>query len=126
MKRVAAALVLLLTAVVIAVWSGYIFHREFNTISKSLDSLIVISETENTEKLKKETENLYAQWEKSSKLLHSFVLHSGMDEIENIILELPMLAEHSSVEKFRERCIEAKGRISNLIDSEKVSFENVF
>ncbi len=126
MKRVAVAVVLFSTAVVIAVWSGYIFHREFNVISKSLDSLIVISETQNTEKLKKETENLYAQWEKSSKLLHSFVLHNGMDEIENIILELPMLAEHSSIEKFREKCIEAKGRIKNLTDSEKVSFENVF
>lgn len=125
MKRVAFALILLSAAIVIAVWSGTVFRNELDSLSASLERLVDISEAESNEILKDETEKVVAQWEKSSKILHSFVLHEGMDTVEQNITSLPLLLKHSDRLTFRNKCIEAINQIENLLNSEKISIENI-
>lgn len=126
MKRVVAAFFLLAASVFIALWSGNVFRAELNSLTSSLNRLIDISETASDEILKEETDNVMAEWEKASKILHSLVLHEGMDELEQNVTSLPLIIEHSSREIFRTKCIEAINQIKNLLNSEKLSAENIF
>lgn len=125
MKRVAVAAVLLVAAVAVSVWSGKVFESNLTALSDELDRLIDISETAEDEELMRETEKVLEGWKSSSKLLHSLVLHEGMDELEQNITALPLIIEHSDRERFRLSCIEGVNQIKNLLNSEKISIENI-
>lgn len=125
MKRTAAAVFLLAVAVLISVWSGHIFKREMNALLHSVEEIIDCAETDSDIILNKKTEDLLRQWEKSSVILHSLVMHEGMDELEEDITALPMIIEHSDREEFKIKCIEAINQITNLLNAEKVKIENI-
>ena len=101
MKRVAAALLLLASAVAVAAWSGYVFRKEMDKLSASLNELVDCSETCSDAELAEKTDMLLSQWSSSSRLLHSLVIHEGMDELELNITALPLIIEHSEREEFR-------------------------
>lgn len=126
MKRVIAAVLLLSCAVGVSVWAGYVFKAEMKGLLSALDSIIDSSETDSDYELMKKTENLLLQWNKSSGILHSLVMHEGMDDVEENITALPHILEHSDREEFRIKCIEAINQVENLLNSEKLNFENVF
>lgn len=125
MKRVVAAFLLLSTAVFLAVWAGITYQSKMEMLEKSLEELIVCAEKSSDEEIKKETENLSIQWESSSKLLHSLVVHEGMDDLEETITSLPLILEHSTKEEFKTTCIEAINLIRNLTESEKLNIGNI-
>ena len=126
MKRLVIALVLLSAAVFIALWSGLIFRSELDSLNDSIEHLIDVSQSSSDEILKEETSKVLSEWEKASSFLHSFVLHEGMDILEQNITSLPLLIEHSDRLTFRNKCIEAITQIENLLNSEKISIENIF
>lgn len=126
MKRLVIALILLSAAVFIAVWSGIVFRSELNSLNDSIEHLIDVSQSSSDEILKEETSKVLSEWEKASSFLHSFVLHEGMDILEQNITSLPLLIEHSDRLTFRNKCIEAITQIENLLNSEKISIENIF
>lgn len=125
MKRVAAALLLLASAIAVAAWSGYIFRKEMDKLSASLNELVDCSETCSDAELAEKTDMLLSQWNSSSRLLHSLVIHEGMDELELNITALPLIIEHSEREEFRLKCIEAINQIQSLTLAEKLSLENI-
>lgn len=125
MKRVAAALLLLSTAVILAVWAGITYQSKMIDLEKSLEELIVCAENGSDEKIKSRTESLTAEWESSSELLHSLVVHEGMDDLEETITSLPLLLEHSTKEEFTKACIEAINLIKNLTESERLNIGNI-
>ncbi|MBR3818329.1 MAG: DUF4363 family protein [Clostridia bacterium] len=125
MKRVIIAVVLLLSAVSVSVWSNITFEKNMKEFSSMLENLIVHSEKTDGEILKTETEKVVDAWYASSAFLHSLVAHEGMDELEKIITSLPLIIEHSDREEFRNECIKAVNQIDNLIDSEKLNIGNV-
>lgn len=125
MKRVVAAFILLSTAILLAVWSGITYQSKMEKLEKSLETLIICAEKSSDEETKKETEKLYTEWEKSSKLLHSLVVHEGMDDLEETLTSLPLLLEHSTKEEFKRACIEAINLIRNLTESEKLNIGNI-
>lgn len=126
MKRVAAAVFLIVTAVSLSVWSSFVFKAEMDSLLRTIDGLIDFSESCSSEELEGKTEILLAEWEKSSKLLHSLVMHEGMDMLEEDITSLPLIIEHSDREEFKKKCIEAINQIENLINAEKINIENIF
>lgn len=126
MKRTAAAVFLLAAAIAVSAWSGYIFKREMNGLLYSVEEIIDCAETYSDTALNKKTEDLLAQWEKSSVILHSLVMHEGMDELEEDITALPMIIEHSDRDEFKNKCIEAINQIMNLLNAEKIKIENIF
>lgn len=125
MKRVAVAIVLLSVAVIASVWAGVIFKSEMNALLQSLQSVVDSAESDSDEDVLKKTEELLALWNKSSGILHSLVMHEGMDDVEENITALPLLLEHSDREEFKIKCIEAINRIENLINAEKLNLENI-
>ena len=126
MKRLVIALVLLSSAVFIALWSGLIFRSDLKSLNDSIEHLIDVSQSSSDEILKEETSKVLSEWGKASSFLHSFVLHEGMDILEQNITSLPLLIEHSDRLTFRNKCIEAITQIENLLNSEKISIENIF
>lgn len=125
MKRVAVAIVLLSVAVIASIWAGVIFKSEMNALLQSLQSVVDSAESDSDEAVLKKTEDLIALWNKSSGILHSLVMHEGMDDVEENITALPLLLEHSDREEFKIKCIEAINRIENLINAEKLNLENI-
>ena len=125
MKRTAAAVLLLTAAVILSVWSGYAFKKEMNALLHSLEEIIDISETEPDKILTEKVDLLLGQWQESSVILHSLVMHEGMDELEEDITALPMIIKHSDRDEFRIKCIEAINQIKNLLNSEKIQIENI-
>ena len=125
MKRTAAAVFLLTFAVLLSLWSGSIFRREMNALLYSIEEIIDASETDSDESLSKKAENLLTQWQKSSIILHSLVMHEGMDELEEDITALPLIIEHSDRDEFRMKCIEAINQIENLLNAEEIKIENI-
>ncbi|MBQ2904339.1 MAG: DUF4363 family protein [Clostridia bacterium] len=125
MKRTAAAVILLAFAVFLSLWSGYVFRREMSSLLYSVEEIIDCAETENDLILNKKTGDLLRKWEKSSVILHSIVMHEGMDVLEENITALPIIIEHSDREEFKLKCIEAINQIENLLNAEKISIENI-
>ena len=125
MKRVAAAVFLLSAAVAISVWAGHVFRTEMNGLLFSLDSLIDTAQTDSEDELARKTDEILFQWHKSSGILHSLVMHEGMDDVEENITALPLILEHSDREEFKIKCIEAINQIENLLNAEKLNFENI-
>lgn len=121
MRRVVAAVLLLAAAVSLSVWSGITFKKEMESLSYSLEELLICPAEERESK----TDKLITQWNASSKLLHSLVVHEGMDELEEVITSLPLTVGHSTDEEFKNKCIEAVNLIKNLLESEKLDIGNI-
>lgn len=125
MKRVVAAFVLILTAVAVTAWTDYVFEKEMNTFENELNSLVDISDNADEKELLDRAEVIVFQWEKSSSLLRSIVLHNGIDELGRSITSLPQVIEHSGKEEMKTVCIEAVNMIKNLRECEMLSIENI-
>ncbi len=125
MKRVVAAFLLLSTAVALAVWSGITYQSKMGGLEKLLEDLVICAQNGSDEEIKLQTEKLTAEWKNSSELLHSLVVHEGMDDLEETITSLPLLLEHSTKEEFIKACIEAINLIKNLTESERLNIGNI-
>lgn len=125
MKRVVAAFLLLSTAVALAVWSGITYQSKMGGLKKQLEDLVICAQNGSDDEIKSQTEKLTAEWKSSSELLHSLVVHEGMDDLEETITSLPLLLEHSTKEEFIKACIEAINLIENLTESERLNIGNI-
>lgn len=125
MKRVAAAFALLSIAIITSVWAGVIFKSDMNALLQSLQSVVDSAESDSDEVLSEKTDELIALWNESSGVLHSLVMHEGMDDVEENITALPLLLEHSDREEFKNKCIESINQIENLLNAEKLNLENI-
>lgn len=125
MKRVVAAFLLLSAAVALAVWSGITYQSKMGGLEKQLEDLVICAQNGSDDEIKSQTEKLTAEWKSSSELLHSLVVHEGMDDLEETITSLPLLLEHSTKEEFIKACIEAINLIENLTESERLNIGNI-
>lgn len=125
MKKLAIAVAMLVAAVGIAVWSGITFNREMSSLTAALENLLEISEDCDDQTLDKETAKALAVWGEASKALHALVMHDAMNEVEQSITALPDILRHGGRDEFRIKCIEALSQIQNLVNAERLSWENV-
>lgn len=126
MKRIIAAVLLLACAIGSSVWAEHAFKVRMEGLLTTLDTIIQCAETDTESELMLKTENLLLQWQKSSGVLHSLVMHDGMDDFEENITSLPLVLRYSDREEYKNKCIEAVNKIENLLNSEKLNFENIF
>lgn len=126
MKRIIAAVLLLACAIGSSVWAEHAFKVRMEGLLTTLDTIIQCAESDTESELMLKTENLLLQWQKSSGVLHSLVMHDGMDDFEENITSLPLVLRYSDREEYKNKCIEAVNKIENLLNSEKLNFENIF
>lgn len=125
MKRVIAALALLLIAGTVVFVCNYIFNREITALENELNNLIEISDNITEKELLVRAEEIADNWEKSSGMLRSIVLHDGVDELGRSISSLPQMIEHSGKDEMKKLCIEAINMIKNLRECEEIRIENI-
>lgn len=116
---------MLALAVTAALWSNVIFKKETEALTASLERLLEVSEYGDDAAVARELENVTTAWKKASKLLHALVMHDSMDEVEQSITALPQILKHADREEFRQKCIEALSQTENLVNSERLSWENI-
>lgn len=125
MKRVIAALALLLIAGAVVFVCDYIFEKEITALENELNVLIDISDSATEKELLGRAEEIADNWEKSSGMLRSIVLHDGVDELGRSISSLPQMIEHSGKDEMKKMCIEAINMIKNLRECEEIRIENI-
>lgn len=125
MKKLVIACVLLALAVTAAICSNAVFKKETEDLTLSLEKLLEVSEYGDGDTVARELENVTAAWEKASKLLHALVMHDSLDEVEQSITALPQILKHAGREEFKQKCIEALSQAENLVNSERLSWENI-
>lgn len=96
-----------------------------NRFEKELNVLVDVSDKVAEKELSDRAETIVIQWEKSSAVLRSIVLHDGIDELGRSILSLPQVIEHSGKDEMKTVCIEAVNMIKNLKECEMLSIENI-
>ncbi len=121
MKRVAAAIILLAIAAGIALWSGYIFESRLSYFEKQLSEMLDAPD----EELPERAEEIVASWKKYAVFLRSVFAHDGIDELERLVISLPMTLNYSGREDFISNCVEGINLIKNLKACEKLTLENV-
>ncbi len=125
MKRIVAAFILISFAVGLAVWSENTYRKYMSSFKKDIETIIAECDNKSKNEIIKSTEQTAKKWHKSDDLLHSLVVHEGMDDLEEIITSLPEIAKHSDTDELKTKCIEAVNIIGNLLESERVSIGNI-
>ncbi len=126
MKRLIAAVLLLVFAFTLTAATRKAFRKEIYSLSDSILNVIDAVEYGSQSELTAANEALRKQWSKSGKILHALLPHGEMDEAEQNITALREVLEHCDDEEVIKRCIDALNQIKNLKESEKLSFENIF
>ena len=125
MKRIVAAIVLLSFAVGLSVWAERTYSMHMEGFMTEIEKIINECDKKPIEDIISSAEKTAEKWHKTDDLLHSLVVHEGMDELEEIITALPEIAKHSGIDELKTKCVEAVNIIRNLLESEKLSIGNV-
>lgn len=125
MKRIVAAITLLSFAVGLSVWAETTYSMHMESFIADIEKIIDECDKKPTEEIIKSAEKTAEKWHETDDLLHSLVVHEGMDELEEIITSLPEIAKHSGIDEMKIKCVEAVNIIRNLLESERLSIGNV-
>ncbi len=95
-------------------------------LSEKLDEIKISAENKDSENAVSLTENVLEIWEKEDKKISLLVDHREIDEIEQTIKSLPVLARQGNMEKLEEKSSIAAERVRHIREKEKISVKNIF
>ncbi len=120
MKRLAAAIILLLVVTVLAVCGSLIVGRCHNLLFSDLDRYYQNKESiEPLYTLKKD-------WDKAQPMLMFFTNHQTVNDIDITINRLLKYEENGQKDEVNTQIAELKARLNHLKNSESFSFETIF
>lgn len=125
MKRTIAAVILLISAIIMCSYADNLLGREADALSESLLNIIEISESGTDREVLEKISLLQKQWERSSKIIESFSLHEFADEAGMLISSLDETLKYGSRRELMLRCVDAVNRITGLRNAGKLSTENL-
>lgn len=126
MKRFVIALAMLSFALILSGTCFFILNKKIDQLHTQVGQVLALTETDDREALRKETEKLMHLWEKNTGIMHMLLMHRAMEEVELNILILQDQLQDEKPDNFRESCEKVKRQLENLKDSEKLSLRNVF
>lgn len=98
MKRLYTSIAIILSVILLDIYSHSIILREEKNISEIIDSITYHKEQKNTEAALSETEKLSEFWNESRKKLAPFVSDRNLDEISDSISRMGPLIDADSDE----------------------------
>lgn len=98
MKRLYTSIAIILSVILLDIFSHSIILREEKNISEIIDSITYHKEQKNTEAALSETEKLSELWNESRKKLAPFVSDRNLDEISDSISRMGPLIDADSDE----------------------------
>lgn len=126
MKRVITAVVFILIAIALCLTGYAVSLNKLNSINKTLGKAAYVSKAEDKEDTINAAKDVKDEWDKSSVLLFTLLIHTDIDEIDTKINMLSFFAQKENFEEFEEICNESIVISNHLINSQKASFENIF
>ena len=88
MKRVVAAVILLSFAVGLSAWSEITYRKHMSSFEYDIENIISLCDNSTENKIIDLTEKTAEKWHKYDDLLHSLVVHEGMDELEEAMIKV--------------------------------------
>lgn len=125
MKRLFAALSLLLLALLICI--GEILYTE-NTaeeVEQQLYSTITSSRQKEAENAEKSARRAHDAWDENCKVMYLYTTHSHLDGIEERLAALPVLAQQGNWQELEKESIRALAQIRALRKADLPSLENI-
>lgn len=125
MKRLIASFLLIVSAVSATAYAKRVFNDEISALYELIQDVMEVSEKGSDSELSESIDILQKKWKKSGKALHILVNHGEMDEAEQNITALKETNSYTDRKELRLKCIEALNQLKNLLESEKISLENI-
>lgn len=67
-----------------------------------------------------------SNWRDSHWILCTYISHTRLEGIDQVLAGLPMLCYYGATDQFAAECDRSTAQLSNLMETEKLSLENVF
>ena len=126
MKRLAAAIFLLLFAVFLSTWGHYTLNKTCDELIGELTDCIDIAESGTREELIEKGRFLDGWWQKNHTVLSVLVNHSALDTMQSFLPTLKDLADMDDIEELIENCLECINMTEDLKMNEEISIGNIF
>ena len=126
MKRIIAALIVFAIAAAVAVSSNILVLKRVEVLSGDTRVLVEAAETKNQESARAGLERLNTSWEKSDTILHMFVIHREMNEVELSVHALEEYLNGGDWELFREGSVRMLEALAHIRHSQELSLKNIF
>lgn len=126
MKRLIAAIVLLLFAVGISSWGHFKLNKTCDDLISEIEICIEAAESGDTQKLFEQGESLDLWWKKNHTVLSVLVNHSALDTMQGFLPTLKELAKVGDREEVIENCYECINMTEDLKMNEEISIGNIF
>lgn len=127
MKRLVIAVFLLSATLSICFYGTYTVKKE---CTKMIEILNEASELNLNKINYKKAENLNfkikAQWKHSHNALSKLVMHSSLEPVEEDISRLESCITNKDMPEYKKLCADAAEHLRHLMESEKISPENIF
>ncbi len=126
MKRLAAAIILLLFTIILSAWGHVELNKICDELISEIESCIEIAESGDAQALVEKGEYLDEWWQKNHTVLSVLVNHSALDTMQSFLPTLKELAEIGDTEELIENCYECINMTEDLKMNEEISLGNVF
>ncbi len=122
MKRLVTAVVLLVLIVGISCLSLFALERELAEIGTVIGEL---RQQAPSPALEEESEKLFRLWNEKERLMVIFVRHDVLDEITELMAQLPCLARYGEYGHFYSGLDVLLARLEDLLDSARPTYRNL-
>lgn len=125
MKRFALGIVILILTVSVSAVSQRMLLNDAQMLIDKTQGVLASTDENSKEKLNVKVKDLDDSFKKVEKKLNIILCHSDMEGIENDISALKSYLKINDINAFKLCCIQIIAQIENLIDSLKLSIENI-
>ncbi len=126
MKRLAAAICLLLFALSISFWGHWKLNKTCDELIVELYDCVEIAQNGDEQEIAERGEYLNKWWDKNHTVLSVLVNHSALDTMQSFLPTLRELAEMGDTEELIENCYECINMTEDLKMNEEISVGNIF
>lgn len=126
MNRIVVSITVLILVIAVAFFGIRSLDSSCKNLSGKLDEIKNAAVNSDREKALKLTQQVLEIWEEEEKKISLLVDHSEIDDIEQTIKSLPVLARQDNMEKLEEKSSIAAERVRHIRDKERISAQNVF
>ncbi|MDR0884154.1 MAG: DUF4363 family protein [Oscillospiraceae bacterium] len=126
MKRFIAALVVLSLTVACAVTTQFLVLRKVDTLQEEARELVTLSAEEDPQALRAALTKLEHSWDKADRLLHMFVVHRELGEVELTLPAMDEYLQNGDEELFRESSVRLLEALEHIGHSTKINLGNIF
>lgn len=122
MKRLITAVLLLCLILGISSYSFFSLEKGIEELSEAVQALRYHTPAE---ELEARSQELVELWNQKERTFVVFVRHDTLDEVTQLLAELPSLAEYQELGSFYSRVDSILARLDDLADSARPSYRNL-